>query len=902
MSPAQPAPAGEWDQAFSQLDSGGAARPAVGSKLPQPAAPEPGPATGPTTFDLGAADPASAPMPVAPGPPGSAPNPAAPGSSGLMSAVADGSSPFPASPPAPLSPPAGTAAHKPLPPANPMAAIGLGDEEVSQELPGTPGGLAFDPGNDAWKARPAALDKPKMAERLWTVQRGERREQNIPESTIKRMAKEGKLLPDDLLSLPGEPPRPAHTFPSLGVSAAASRPSSDDGSPQPRPTPATGPTRPVGARRKSRRPLVFAALALALIGGAAGLYVTQPELVKAGLDTALPWLGELGDTIADDIDATLSGGPSPVAHLRPDWEASLGAPEPGRDPKQRVADLVLEADKASAKETVAGDAAAVLALKKALLLDDQHLPAIGRLLVRLAQQADGPAALERMGAEQVLNASLTRDRDEPWLRRARAAMALAGHDLAAADVDLARLGEGGTEDLELVLLRARAQLERDQAAAAQWVGKARALAPASTRAMALDGALARRDHRPRAAGLLLDARLKAEPKDRFAILERARLNADVGKPGRGAALLTKWLAGAPGDDEARLLAARLHMLEGELSSARALLAKAPKAGTVGARARGELLGYRAAVAERPDPKEAASLLEQHPQLAMSHVAAGLAALGRKDQEAAKHLRQALDATGGDVATWILRSLLGEAEYGAGRFEEALASFQWAQQLRPDYLPAHVGEVLTLLKLDRLKDADAALQQLTTVDLLAVRDEVPPRRWPPRDAFGALANELKDLPEAKADPYVTTTARAAAALGSGDVSAAMGLLGNALKTRRNDPLALTLLGAAELVREKPRKAVARVGLLEVREDLQPASRLVLGRALIATKATRRARVMLRPLEGTDRYGAIVLRLLGEAELADGNAPKAARLLDGAFYKNPDDAVTRLHLADLENDRP
>ncbi len=455
VSPAQPAPAGEWDQAFSQLDSGGAARPAVGSKLPQPAAPEPGPATGPTTFDLGAADPASAPMPVAPGPPGSAPNPAAPGSSGLMSAVADGSSPFPASPPAPLSPPAGTAAHKPLPPANPMAAIGLGDEEVSQELPGTPGGLAFDPGNDAWKARPAALDKPKMAERLWTVQRGERREQNIPESTIKRMAKEGKLLPDDLLSLPGEPPRPAHTFPSLGVSAAASRPSSDDGSPQPRPTPATGPTRPVGARRKSRRPLVFAALALALIGGAAGLYVTQPELVKAGLDTALPWLGELGDTIADDIDATLSGGPSPVA--------SLGAPEPGRDPKQRVADLVLEADKASAKETVAGDAAAVLALKKALLLDDQHLPAIGRLLVRLAQQADGPAALERMGAEQVLNASLTRDRDEPWLRRARAAMALAGHDLAAADVDLARLGEGGTEDLELVLLRARAQLERDQA-------------------------------------------------------------------------------------------------------------------------------------------------------------------------------------------------------------------------------------------------------------------------------------------------------------------------------------------------------------------------------------------------------------------------------------------------------
>ena len=113
---------------------------------------------------------------------------------------------------------------------------------------------------------------------------------------------------------------------------------------------------------------------------------------------------------------------------------------------------------------------------------------------------------------------------------------------------------------------------------------------------------------------------------------------------------------------------------------------------------------------------------------------------------------------------------------------------------------------------------------------------------------------------------------------------------------------TLLGAAELLRNKPRKAVARVGLLEVRDDLAPASRLVLGRALIATNATRRARVMLRPLEGTDRYGPITTRLLAEAELIDGNAPKAARLFDAAFDKNPDDAVTRRHLADLESKRP
>ena len=96
------------------------------------------------------------------------------------------------------------------------------------------------------------------------------------------------------------------------------------------------------------------------------------------------------------------------------------------------------------------------------------------------------------------------------------------------------------------------------------------------------------------------------------------------------------------------------------------------------------------------------------------------------------------------------------------------------------------------------------QQLSSVDLLATHETVARFRWPPRNANDALARELKALPEAKADPYVTSVARAVCALGERDTTAAIGLLGNALKLRRNDLLATYRNDIAVLYAERRAK--------------------------------------------------------------------------------------------------
>ncbi len=311
-----------------------------------------------------------------------------------------------------------------------------------------------------------------------------------------------------------------------------------------------------------------------------------------------------------------------------------------------------------------------------------QLPALARgASFHIFYGAQASLAGDLEGAVERYRQALAADPESVMARRALASALARRDDPAAAAEEYRRVlaAEPGNAAVRVELATLLAGGGAYEEAAAE-LRRALEDDPASFKAHLGLAVAAQRLDRPDEAEEHLAAALAIDPHHELARLEQARLLTRRERYAEAAATLRAVLAANPENSEARLgLAALRRRLEG------------PEAA---------LEEYEALLAGRPDPETAG----------LAHLESGRLLLERGDPAPAlDHLEKAAAAL---PPTAQLLSTLAGLQARAGRFGEAVASFDRLLALEPAAEPAHFGRALALLLDERCVEARERLEEST----------------------------------------------------------------------------------------------------------------------------------------------------------------------------------------------
>ena len=521
--------------------------------------------------------------------------------------------------------------------------------------------------------------------------------------------------------------------------------------------------------------------------------------------------------------------------------------------------------------------------------------AVVLLIVRLAAGADlpdpdtamaqGRAALARGNYSAARNHFIDVVAARPGDGAAQEALARAYlllQDGVAAGATLDRAQAAGLAPAAFATLRAEAQLlEGDEDAVLRVLARATGADAVRLRARAL----AAKGDRP-AAMQLLQGVTARDPRDAAAWRDLAQVLFDNGDIGGAGAAVSRALELAPRDLAALTLQGQVvrsrYGLVAALPWFEAVLkrdayyhpALIEYAGTLGDAGRyaDSLAAARRAVAARPGSPQALYLM------AVIAARAG-------DNELAAAL---LDKTGGALDGLPGGLLLsGGLDYAAGRYEQAVVKWRALAAMQPMNLAAR-----RLLGAAQLRAGDAA-EALATLRPVALRGDADPytlalvgRAFEARGERGWAARYL-DRAARPAPP-------AAAPFGQDDGDA---VLTDAVQDAPGDPRAAVAWIRGRVERGDTATALAAAQRIARASPGAPAAQLLVGDVLAASG--RFAAAVAPYARAADlRFDRPAMLRLVEALGASGDAPRAARVLALYLAQNPEDAVARRALANLE----
>jgi tRNA A-37 threonylcarbamoyl transferase component Bud32/tetratricopeptide (TPR) repeat protein len=724
-------------------------------------------------------------------------------------------------------------------------------------------------------AAPSPAPRQRPSEPLWTITRGDRSESGIPESTLRRLAKDGHLKPMDLVAPSGEEPRPAHTFAVLGLRPPA--------------TPVVDVQQrravAVGARRTSR-PLGAVLVVVIIVGALAALVLLRPT-----------WLDELkalalgaADGVVPDLTSDDTPPVAPPNNESDPWKPVVDTLPASTKPFSSDDDVRAELQKALAAlddETDAGAEQAERAAAAILTHASDHPRARAIFLEARARRRGAARLLADIDAASL---AARANLGEPENKRALVAVLVALDDPRA-------LGEAralvamAPSDAAAQVLHAEAALRVSVDEAVSAARAALAKAPRSSRASGMHGAALARAGLLDEAAPLLDARLREEPHDGIALLARALVEFRRGEHESAVKRLERGVAASPSDDRLRLAAVRLALLTKRAPArVRSLFAGAPPRTSTDAH-------WRRFVVERAahvdDALPTADVVGDA-TLALLTVERALAA---KTAPATSRLLDPVIASGDRALARQARALSAEAALAAGRFDDAAATFALAAD-EGDVLLGHAGKIVALLEKGDAEAAGSAVTGLLAVDLLAglafdpVFDTTFFSEAPVRLAEHIPANETST--------FAADVARALLRLDVHDLAGTRAALDAAKKKDESHPVVLALFAVLELAREKPVLALFHLGKLRTAHTadaalLLPAVLRTEAQAAVGNVAAAKKAFIEIP-SGTEAKG-VRARAEGALLAAEGQTEQARALFETALKNAPFDGRARTLLARL-----
>lgn len=626
-------------------------------------------------------------------------------------------------------------------------------------------------------AAAAPRERPRPSEPLWTITRGGRSESGIPESTMRRLAKDGHLKAMDLVAPSGEEPRPAHTFAILGLRPPAT------------PIAEPPPRRAIGARRGGA-PIAAIVVVLVVVGVGALLFL-KPELV----DELRARIAALSAPSDDPVVDPPKNDPPPADERDPwiavlaSWKTAVAAPTTNDEAAALVAKARASLDDATDEGARAAVDQAAAALAFAPTLGDARAV----FLEGLARRRAGGRALAAIDGRALAARGDLGDRDH---RRALVAVLLATGDPRALD-EARRTSVSAPDDVGALALLAECALSSSHAGAlgeaARAVAHALARAPKDPRARALKGVVLARAGLVDEAAPLLDERLKDDADDTLAVLARALVELRRGEQETAVRRLERAALAAPDDDRARIATLRLAIATDRAPGRVRMIASnsAPLVPGDGwsmqlAAERGLAPGADKA-GEARTPIEAIVVVER-----------------ALDGDGAPSVSASLDpllASKDPHVAARARLLAAEATWRAGRHADAAKLFR-EQRGGDDALVALAGGIVAMLESETPEAADAVATTLLELDLAALVPVDPIfDALPPSMTRARLERRLAARAEPETVP-AALIAKALLALSTHDLSGARAALEAAKKLDDTHPVTRPLLALLELAREKP----------------------------------------------------------------------------------------------------
>jgi serine/threonine protein kinase/tetratricopeptide (TPR) repeat protein len=650
----------------------------------------------------------------------------------------------------------------PLTPTTPHTAHSLGDEPAAYARPPVV----------------ASTPRPRPSEPLWTIKRGDRSESGIPESTMRRLAKDGHLKPFDLVAPSGEEPRQAHTFAILGLRPPAT-PVVEVKSKR---------AAAVGAGRGSAP--VGAFVTVLLVGGVlAALFVFRPTW----LDELREMAAEATETRAPDTEPNDTPIVAGEQALALSWKAVVdGLAPPAKsiaNAEEALAELAKGAnalDDETAEGAANAEKAAVAVLKHAS--DDESARA---LFLEARSRRQGSARLLAAIDALALAAHLNPKKlDE---KRAQVSVLVALDD-PRAPAEARALVLAAPDDAIAHVLHAEAALRTDLDESAQAVHAALLRAPRSSRARAMRGAILARAGSLDEAAPLLDERLARDPTDTNALIARALVDFRRGETESAVKRLERGVAATPDDDRLRLAAVRLAVTTKRAPArVKALFAGAPPRTSTDAHFQRFLVERAVHVADADVPAAATIGDDIYALVVVER------ALRASEAPSVTRALDPIVANGGALLGARARAFTAEAALVAGRFDDAASSFKQSA-LEGEVLLGHAGRIVAQLAAGDAEGAATSTTALLDVDLLTGLsfDPLFDHRFlseAPTRLFERIAERL--APDENAD-----IARALLKLAVHDLAGARTHLESAKKRDATHPVVLSLFAMIELAREKP----------------------------------------------------------------------------------------------------
>ena len=243
-------------------------------------------------------------------------------------------------------------------------------------------------------------------------------------------------------------------------------------------------------------------------------------------------------------------------------------------------------------------------------------------------------------------------------------------------------------------------------------------------------------------------------------------------------------------------------------------------------------------------------------------AASDALRARQFDEAHRILQPALEKSPGNKQLWMLQGL---AYLGAEKKKEALASFQSALKISPDYLPALEGAAQI--------EFDAGSQ--------------------------AAVPLLQHVLRLKPDDSTSHAMLAVLASKQGDCATAIQHFDKSASLTSSQPAALQQQGICLLkLKQLDRAITAFQQVLELKGD--PRSRSQLAAVQLMAERPKDAITTLAPLMQGNPPDSKVLRMAASAYEASGNTPEAVRTLREAIVADPRNTGLYLDFANLSMD--